>query len=67
MILSYILSIASKMVCDWWIGIWSTEEFGFQTKEYIGIYVGLACAASVMYYFRGVLFGFYSLKIANSL
>lgn len=67
MFTSYIISQAIKLGCDWWLGIWSDRTYGLTTGQYIGIYAGLAGGITVFYFLRGVLFGIFTLKVANKL
>lgn len=65
MISFFLLAQASKLVSDWWLGIWSDRTYHLTTNQYIGIYGGLAIAITFFMFMRGVMFGLFTLKIAN--
>ena len=66
-ILFFILSILFNIGADYWVSVWTSAKFGLSQSTYLnvyGLFLGLMILSVAL---KGVLFGWYTLKIGLSL
>jgi uncharacterized integral membrane protein len=57
----------SRVLCDWWLGQWSSKVFFKELEPNVGVYIALAVITGLLLFMRAILFGLFSLRTANEL
>lgn len=66
-IVMFVLAQVARILNDWWLSIWSQNQYSWEIGDYVGVYMALAVVGSMLVFLRTAVFARFSLNTAMSM